>query len=85
VDAAAVPVRRIDTPPGVRVPLAELMRRWRLDVAAFDVLDTADGPVFLEANSACDWLWLEYATGTRAVTDAVVDRVATAYRDGVAA
>ncbi|MGI5130360.1 hypothetical protein ACQEVB_26400 [Pseudonocardia sp. CA-107938] len=84
-DAASVPVHRVATPDGIRAPLSELMRRWQLDVAAFDLLDTADGPVFLEANASCDWLWLEHATGSRVVTDAVVDRVVTAYREGVAA
>jgi len=83
-DAASVPVRRVDTPDGIRAPLTELMRRWQLDVAAFDLLDTPDGPVFLEANASCDWLWLEHATGSRVVTDAVVDRVVAAYREKAA-
>jgi Glutathione synthase/Ribosomal protein S6 modification enzyme (glutaminyl transferase) len=85
VVAELVPVRLIDTPAAIRGPLTELVHRWQLDVVAFDLLDTPDGPVFLEANAACDWLWLERATSTRVVTDAVVAELTAAYRAGLAA
>ena len=51
--------------------LRRLAREWRLDVAAFDLLDAPGEPVFLEVNAACDWLWCERATGTSHVSDAV--------------
>jgi hypothetical protein len=57
VDARGVPVRPVALPEDLRAPLTRLLRRWDLDVAAFDLLATPDGPVFLEVNAACDWLW----------------------------
>jgi hypothetical protein len=56
---------------GLADTLTRLSREWRLDVAAFDLLDAPGAPVFLEVNAACDWLWCERATGTSAVSDAV--------------
>jgi hypothetical protein len=40
-------------------------------VAAFDLLDTAAGPVFLQVKEACEWLRLERAAGVATVTHAV--------------
>jgi hypothetical protein len=63
----------------VRIPrelerkLSMLVREWGLDVAAFDLLDTSSGPVFLEVNVACDWLWVERRAGVWSVTVAVTE------------
>jgi len=71
-----VAARRIPTPEALRQPLRALVARWQLDVAAFDVLDTDRGHIFLEVNSACDWLWCESLAGTAAVSTAVRKRMA---------
>lgn len=60
--------------------LRRLGRRFGLDVAAFDLLDAEGGPVFLEVNSACDWVWFEQVAGDRAVSDAVAALVLDRYR-----
>jgi hypothetical protein len=78
VRAAAVPV-----PRGLARPLHALRRRFALDVAAFDVLDAPGGPVFLEVNAACDWLWCEAAAGCAPVTTAVLTFLADAFRDAI--
>jgi hypothetical protein len=64
-------VAATSVPDGLREPLEILTRRWGLDVAAFDLLDTTDGPVFLQVDTACDWLALERRAGVTSVTDAV--------------
>jgi hypothetical protein len=64
-------VAATSVPDGLRDPLEILTRRWGLDVAAFDLLDTTDGPVFLQVDTACDWLALERRAGVTSVTDAV--------------
>jgi hypothetical protein len=81
VDARHVPVRPAVLPEGLRAPLTALVRTWQLDVAAFDLLMTPHGPVFLEVNAACDWLWLERAAGAAPVTAAVLALLLDAYRD----
>jgi hypothetical protein len=67
-DRHVVPV---PVPAGLRRPLESLVRRWQLDVAAFDLLETSEGPVFLEVDTACDWLGHERRAGVSNVTDAV--------------
>jgi hypothetical protein len=61
----------VPTPDELVSPLRALVAHWSLDVAAFDFLDTPDGPVFLEVNAACDWLWCESLAGTAPVSTAV--------------
>jgi len=78
-------VGEIPTPPLLEAPLRRLLRRWDLDVAAFDFLDTPNGAVFLEVNPACDWLWCERRAGVAHVGAAVRGLVETAYRREVAA
>jgi hypothetical protein len=80
VDARHVPVRRTALPEALRAPLTRLVRTWALDVAAFDLLMTPDGPVFLEVNAACDWLWLERSAGVAPVTAAVLGLLLDTYR-----
>lgn len=67
-DRHVVPV---PVPDELRRPLESLARRWQLDVAAFDLLETSDGPVFLEVDTACDWIGHERRAGVSSVTDAV--------------
>jgi hypothetical protein len=74
LSAAPVPV-----PPMLERRLRYLLAHWRLDVAAFDFLDTPQGPVFLEVNGACDWLWCEHLAGTRTVSAAVHEHVAALF------
>ena len=61
----------VPVPEALRRPLESLARRWQLDVAAFDLLETSEGPVFLEVDTACDWLGYERRAGVSSVTDAV--------------
>ncbi|HEX4358668.1 MAG TPA: hypothetical protein VH141_14150 [Pseudonocardia sp.] len=70
-DAEGRHVVQVQVPDGLRRPLESLARRWQLDVAAFDLLETPDGPVFLEVDTACDWLGHERGAGVSSVTDAV--------------
>jgi len=65
-DVTPVPV-----PDELDAQLGLLASRWGMDVAAFDLLDTAAGPVFLQVTAACEWLRLERAAGVGTVTDAV--------------
>ncbi|MFE3785990.1 hypothetical protein ACFXPA_48340 [Amycolatopsis sp. NPDC059090] len=54
-------------------------------MAAFDLLGTTGGPVFLTVNPDCGWLWAEQAAGQRAVSAAVLDLVAAQCRPEPAA
>jgi glutathione synthase/RimK-type ligase-like ATP-grasp enzyme len=75
-----VRAREVPTPPGLERPIVRLAETWELDVAAFDVLDTADGYVFLEVNVACDWLWSERLAGAAApVSQRVTELVAARF------
>ena len=64
-------VTPVPVPDELRAQLKVLAGRWGMDVAAIDLLDTADGPVFLQVTAACQWLRLERAAGVSTVTDAV--------------
>ncbi|WP_219417228.1 hypothetical protein [Pseudonocardia nigra] len=75
----SVAIREAPVPAHLRRPLRALMSRLRLDVGAFDVLETLDGPVFLEVNPTGDWLTFESRAGVTTVTDAVVDLLAGRY------
>jgi MFS family permease len=77
----SVYVRAMPTPPELETPLLDLAEKWDLDVAAFDLLDTADGPVFLEVNPACDWLWSEKRAGDNRVSERVAAVVSARFED----
>ena len=64
-------VTPVPVPGELDAQLGLLARRWGMDVAAFDLLDTAAGPVFLQVTAACEWLRLERAAGVGTVTHAV--------------
>jgi len=49
-----------------------LAREWRIVYAAFDFLIRAGEAVFLEANMAGDWRWLETGMRPAPVTEAAV-------------
>ena len=74
-------VRAVPTSPELEHPLLELAEKWELDVAAFDLLDTADGPVFLEVNPACDWLWSEHLADDKRVSERVAAFVSSRFDD----
>lgn len=76
-----VEVRRVPVPATLRPALRRLTRQWRLDVAAFDVLDTADGFVFLEVNAPCDWLFFEARARSADVSRAVLDLLVRRFRE----
>jgi hypothetical protein len=80
VDPDAVTVRRVDTPPALAPKLLALARHWRLDIAAFDLLDTGRDHVFLEVNVNCDWLWFETRSGSKDVSAAVHAWVTARFR-----
>lgn len=73
VDVDDVEVSAVRIPRELERKLAVLVREWGLEMAAFDLLDTPSGPVFLEVNVACDWLWVERRAGVRSVTVAVTE------------
>jgi MFS family permease len=78
---SSVYVRAVPTPPELESPLLQLAEEWDLDVAAFDLLDTADGPVFLEVNPACDWLWSEKLAGDKRISERVAAVVSARFED----
>jgi hypothetical protein len=78
-DPQGVQIELAVTPSALRGPLSHLVGRWDLDVAAFDVLETPEGPVFLEVNGACDWLYCERRAGCDAVSQAVRELVLRRY------
>ncbi|TQC43048.1 hypothetical protein EEB14_45300 [Rhodococcus sp. WS4] len=72
---SAVAVEPCDVDPALAQALRRLTTRFDLDIAAFDLLDTPEGPVFLEVNPECDWLWADHAAGTTATSAAVRELV----------
>lgn len=80
-DPAAIGVRPHGVPDQLAGPLRALADGFGLDVAAFDLLDTVDGPVFLEVNAECDWLWAEKAAGDGAVSAAVRELITKLYEE----
>ncbi len=54
----------VELEPDVRRKLCQLVRQLGLRYAAIDLIEEPDGNVvFLEANPAGNWLWIESATG----------------------
>ncbi|ASO18385.1 hypothetical protein FHR81_002789 [Actinoalloteichus hoggarensis] len=70
-DPDAVAVTPVEAAPDVADRLRALAARWRLDVAAFDLLEVEGEHVFLEVNVSCDWRWFENRAGETSVSDAV--------------
>jgi len=70
-DGGGLRATTIHLPSALAWTLRALVRRLGLDVAAFDLLDTPTGPVFLEVNAPCDWLWCEAPAGCTPVSAAV--------------
>ncbi|MFI6166272.1 RimK family alpha-L-glutamate ligase [Nocardia sp. NPDC051052] len=83
-DPTSIRVEPAALPPELEAALAKLTALFGLDVAAYDLLDTADGPVFLEVNPECDWSWAERAAGDITTSTAVREFIAGLYgaRDG---
>jgi hypothetical protein len=88
-DPDSIRIEQAPVPRSLRLPLLELARRWRLDVAAFDVLDASPRPntpaeprdwVFLEVNVSCDWLVFERSARCAVVSERVSELVARHYR-----
>ena len=79
-DGETVTVRPTSVPQQLTDALHTLARRWDLHVAGFDVLETPDGPVFLEVNAMCDWLFFEGARRPGPVTTAITDLLVEEHR-----
>jgi glutathione synthase/RimK-type ligase-like ATP-grasp enzyme len=52
---------------------------WNLDVAAFDLLASPEGLVFLEVNPTCSWFWCERSAGSDSITGRVTELVSTLF------
>lgn len=79
LDVSGVSIERIPMPPELAGPLTLLSEQWNLQLAAFDVLDTPSGYVFLEVNPAFDWLWLDNRVEGKPVSSAVCDFLINAF------
>ena len=65
-------------PPDVEAALLRLMRTMGLVYGAIDMRRTPEGEhVFLEVNTAGQWLFIEQATG-QPIADALADALAAA-------
>lgn len=70
--AERVRVREAEIPAAVLAATRLLAAAMSIEYGAFDFLVKDGAPIFLEANLAGDWCWLEALTGTTPVTMAVV-------------
>lgn len=77
--ANGVRAEAVSLPSSLERSLRALGRRLGLDIAAFDVLEAPGGPVFLEVNAPCDWIWCEALAGCAPVSGAVHSLVAAAF------
>jgi hypothetical protein len=66
-------------PEHLAAALHRLTERFELDVAAFDLLDTPEGPVFLEVNPEFDWLWTEHLAGSAETSAAILTLITTLF------
>lgn len=66
-----ITVERAELPYGAELALWRIASALNLELAAFDLLDAPEGPVFLEVNTHCDWLWTERKSGSPAVSNAI--------------
>ncbi|GGL15883.1 hypothetical protein Sme01_21070 [Sphaerisporangium melleum] len=74
-----VSIEQVPMPPELTGPLTLLSEQWNLQLAAFDLLETPGGHVFLEVNPAFDWLWLEHHLAGKPVSTAVCDFLINAF------
>jgi glutathione synthase/RimK-type ligase-like ATP-grasp enzyme len=74
-----VDAREVPTPAEIEGPLTHLARMWNLDVAAFDLLASPEGLVFLEVNPTCSWFWCERSAGSDSITGRVTELVSTLF------
>ena len=65
----------MEAPGGRELAPLDLGFQGRDRVIGAYLLDTEDGPVFLEVNPACDWLWSERLAGDRLVSQRVAELV----------
>ncbi|MFJ4654375.1 RimK family alpha-L-glutamate ligase [Nocardia sp. NPDC088792] len=77
----SIQVRPWEVPTRLSTALVRLTDLFGLDICAFDLLDTADGPIFLEVNPECEWLWSERPVGSAAVSTAVRDLIVGWYEE----
>lgn len=71
LNAKAVTARQVELPDAVAGAASALAAAMSMDYGALDFLVTGDVPVFLEANFAGDWRWLEAKVRAAPVTTAV--------------
>jgi hypothetical protein len=81
VDPDSVVVERAEVPDDLVDRLLALCRRWRLDVAGFDLLGVGADWVFLEVNVNCDWRWFEHRADCTEVSTAVHDWVRSRFAE----
>jgi glutathione synthase/RimK-type ligase-like ATP-grasp enzyme len=76
-DFTKVTHTQYELPESVQSALARLMSYWGLNFGAIDMICTPDGRfVFLEVNSAGEWLWIEQLTNmpiSKAIADALIN------------
>jgi glutathione synthase/RimK-type ligase-like ATP-grasp enzyme len=71
----ALPIRRCELDGDTAGKCIALMRRLGIDFAGLDLIVTPEGEtVFLEANAAGQWLWVQEATGLP-IASAIVDQL----------
>lgn len=69
--ADRIGVREVEIPAAAAAATRLLATAMSLEYGAFDFLVSGGEPIFLEANTAGDWRWLEARAGSSAVTMAV--------------
>ncbi|WP_424210942.1 hypothetical protein ACN20G_01915 [Streptomyces sp. BI20] len=75
-----VTVRAVPVPPAAAAATRALAASWGLRYGAFDFLDDAGEPVFLEVNAHGDWHWFERRAGVDTVTRAAARTVRDLHR-----
>jgi hypothetical protein len=84
LDPDAVTTELIEPKPELTYAVTGLAEALGLTFGAFDFLISAGTPVFLEVNTAGDWLWLERKVGASPVTTAVVHMLQSMHKLSVA-
>jgi hypothetical protein len=77
LDPGSVSVRFVDPPAAVAAAASALAAAMSIDYGALDFLVAGGVPVFLEANFAGDWRWLETRVRSAPVTAAAVAMLAS--------
>ncbi|HET9894227.1 MAG TPA: hypothetical protein VFQ44_04785 [Streptosporangiaceae bacterium] len=80
LDADQVIAAQIEAPPAVAEATRTLAAAMGAEHAALDFLIAGGTPVFLEANLAGDWCWLESRAGVEPVTNAMARALAESHR-----